>query len=123
MSTATLPERVTVAPGDLDRLHTLYAQGLCLQAYRLGESLGPLHQWTGEPALLIAGRIAANLGAARFCQWAHLKAYRTAPHDPEATYYFARALFERRGPLACWRFLRTRGELDGAAVALRADWL
>ncbi len=123
MTTIVLPEVVTVTPADLDRVRALYARGLCLQAYRLAESFGPLRLWVGAAARVMAGRIAANLGAPRFCQWAHLRAYREEPGNSEASYYFARALFERRGPLAVWRFLRTRGELEGASDSLHADWL
>lgn len=123
MSTATLPETVTVTPASLDGMRARYARGLCLQAYRLGASEGPIHRWTGAAARVMAGRIAANLGARRLCCWMHLRAYREDPADPEAAYYFGRTLLERRGPLAAWRFLRARGELGGAPDPVRADWL
>jgi hypothetical protein len=46
----------------LERVFDLYAQGLCLQAYRYTEQLGPLHEWSGTEARIMGGRLAGNLG-------------------------------------------------------------
>jgi tetratricopeptide (TPR) repeat protein len=123
MTTATHPDAVTVTPAVLDRMRDLYARGLCLQAYRAAEPLGPFRLWSGADARVLAGRVAAHLGAPRLCHWLHLRARRAEPDHPEAAYYFGRAVLESRGPLAAWRFLRRQGELAGAPDALRAEWL
>src|SRR5947209_43716 len=111
------------APGDLGSILDLYSRGLCLQAYQAGQALGPLPHWPGTAARILAGRLAANLGAPRLASWLHVRAWRGDPANPEACYYFARHLLERRGPLAAWRFLRRAGELPEGGPGTRADWL
>jgi tetratricopeptide (TPR) repeat protein len=117
------PEPVRVPDEVLDRLRGLYGRGLCLEAYALARTVGPLPAWTGAAARVFAGRLAIHLGAPRLCFWHHLRAWREDPADPEAGYYHARALLERRGPLRAWEFLRRRGEWPEAPAAVRADWL
>jgi tetratricopeptide (TPR) repeat protein len=123
MTTATLPPTVADAPAVLDRVRALYGRGLCLQAYRAAEPLGPFRGWSGPAARILAGRVAVHLGAPRLCRWLHVWAYREGRDDPEAAYYFGRAVLERRGPLAAWRFLRCQGEMEDYPASLRADWL
>jgi tetratricopeptide (TPR) repeat protein len=107
----------------LDRVRQLYQQGLCLQAYQVAQTLGPLREWTGSAARVLAGRLAIHLGAPRLTFLHHLRAWRDDRTDPEACYYHARALLERRGPLRTWEFLRRQGELPEAPAGVRADWL
>jgi tetratricopeptide (TPR) repeat protein len=125
MSTTLLREPETVlAPPALGPVRELYLRGLCLQAYHAAESLGPIREWTGPDARVLAGRLVVHLGAPRLGAWMHLRAYRESPTHPEAAYYHARVLLDRRGPLAAWRFLRRRGEeLTGASDVVQADWL
>jgi tetratricopeptide (TPR) repeat protein len=123
MTTASQTAAV-LTPGDLAPVRELYNRGLCLQAYHAAEALGPLREWTGPDARVLTGRIAIHLGAPRLARWMHLRAYREVPTHPEATYYYTRAILDRRGPLAAWRFLRARGErLPGAFDEVQADWL
>jgi cellulose synthase operon protein C len=115
--------RVVPAPDDLRPVLDLYRQGLCLQAYRRAEALRPLRDWAGAPARVLAGRLAINLGAPRLAFLMHLRGWREDRSDPEACYYHARALLERRGPLTAWRFLRRQGDLPEAPADVRSDWL
>jgi len=115
---------IAVQPAELASVLDLYQRGLCLQAYQLAQSLGPLAAWTGTEARLLAGRLAVHLGAPRLCNYMHLMAWRQDRTHPEACYYCARTLLDRRGPLAAWRFLRRVGELPpDAPIRVRSDWL
>ncbi|HEX3356402.1 MAG TPA: tetratricopeptide repeat protein [Tepidisphaeraceae bacterium] len=107
----------------LQAITDLYDKGLILQAYRMGEQTAPVSQWRGTAARIMGGRMMMNLGAPRLGQVLHVRAFREDPADPEAAYYFARALSERRGPLAAIAFCRKIGELPDAANETRADWL
>src|SRR5262245_17461417 len=89
----------------------------------MGLEAAPLRQWPGTAGLLLAGRIARFLGAPRLSATLCLRAFRTDRHDFDASYYYASVLWERRGPLAAWQFVRARGELHGASPSQRADWL
>lgn len=101
----------------------LYEQGRYLQAYARAHPLGPLDEWRGTSARLLAGRLAANLGAPELAHRLHVSAWRHDRTHPEARYYYARVLLERRGPLPTWQFLSRDPELTGAEVGTRADWL
>jgi tetratricopeptide (TPR) repeat protein len=102
----------------------LYDQGLYLQAYALGTSFGPLRQWRGTDARILAGRMAGNLGSQRLGDWHFIHAYRSDPSHPEACWYFANYLANRRGPLPAWQFLRRVGELPAeSSLENRAHWL
>jgi len=115
---------IVVQPADLAGVLDLYLRGLCLQAYQLAQNIGPLTAWTGTEARLLAGRLAIHLGAPRLGTYMCLMAWRQDRTHPEACYYRARTLLDRRGPLATWRFLRRIGELPPEApVHVRSDWL
>jgi tetratricopeptide (TPR) repeat protein len=114
---------VNVESHHLCEIRDLYGKGLCLQAYALAQKFGPLDQWTGTPARILAGRLAANLGAPRLSYRLHLQAYRDDPEDPEARYYYVRTVAGRRGPFPAWKVLHQHGELPGASPALRSDWM
>ena len=72
---------------------------------------------------MLAGRLAMNVGAPHLGRVLHMLAWREHPRDPAAQYYYARAIFERRGPLPAWEFLQKQGDLTGATATQRADWL
>ncbi|HXG12163.1 MAG TPA: tetratricopeptide repeat protein [Gemmataceae bacterium] len=112
-----------IAASELTTIHDLYSRGLCLQAYRRAEALAPLREWTGTAARILAGRLAYNLGAPRLANWHHFHAWRKEPTHPEACYYYARLLLQRRGPLSAWKFLRRIGDLPDAPPPVRSDWL
>src|SRR5262245_46296466 len=111
-------------PGDiLEQVHALHGDGLYLQAYRRGNEVAPLREWRGTAAQILAGRLAVNLGAPRLCWWHHTWAWRQDRHDPEACYYYARAVCDRRGAWAGWKFVRACGDFEDAPAHFRADWL
>jgi tetratricopeptide (TPR) repeat protein len=121
---ATEPLPVTQPSAqDLDHLLDLYLRGLCLQAYEASRAFGPLDSWKQTEARLLGGRLALNLGAPRLSHGMHLTAWRADRGHPEACYYQARTILERRGPLAAWRFLRKHGDLPDAPPHVRGDWL
>ncbi len=114
---------MNVTREQLARVRDLYSAGSYLQAYRYAETICPFAAWEGTAALLLAGRLANNLGSSKLGRKLHLKAYRLDPGDGEAAYYKARAIHERRGPLAAWNFLRKTGETILASTNVQADWL
>ncbi|MFN4260003.1 MAG: tetratricopeptide repeat protein [Gemmataceae bacterium] len=113
---------IVIAAADLERVLELYQEGQCLQAYRSAEQLGPLPAWRGAAARIVAGRLAINVGAPKLANWHHAKAWREHPTDPEACYYYARWVLERRGLLSAWKFLAEQGDLPHAPEPIRADW-
>src|SRR5262245_35450155 len=111
-----------IAAEDLSRLHELYGQGLYLQAHELAARLGPMRDWSGTAARLLGGRLAMQLGGPRLGRWLHLRAWRDQPTHPEAVYFRARHVLERKGPLAAWEFMDRHGDFADAAPDVRADW-
>jgi cellulose synthase operon protein C len=122
MSQIPSPAPLDVSPEALRPVQEYYRQGLCLQAHRAAQAIGPLPAWRGTAARLIAGRLAYNLGAPRLSYGLHLTAWRADRNDPEACYFYARLRFERRGPLSAWKFLRKIGDLSESPGEIRADW-
>jgi tetratricopeptide (TPR) repeat protein len=114
---------IAVSADDLQRVRTLYDAGDFLGAYEVAREIGPLAQWGGTAATLIAGRLAGQLGSQRLRLAMFLRAWRNDPDDAEACYYRARATLTRRSPLYAWRFLQRIGPLEGAENELRSDWL
>jgi len=111
-----------VTDHDLAIMQELYNQGRTLQAYRLAERIGPLKQWRGAAARIFAGRLAMNVGAPRLGNWHHVRAWREAPDDPLARYFYARTVLERRGPLAAMNLAFSFGRIPDAEAGVRADW-
>src|SRR5262249_52956341 len=112
-----------ISSEQLAGVRQLYDQGYCRQAYRLAETIGPLAEWEGTAAMLLAGRFASNNRSNSLGRKLHLKAYRADPTDGEAAYYKARTIHEQRGPLAAWNFLRKIGETIQASTIVQAEWL
>src|SRR4051794_6940278 len=103
---ATLAAGLAPVPAAvLEEIRELYERGLYLQAYARGRPLGPLEQWAGTDARVMAGRLAMQLGGDRLARRLHLSAWRHDRRHPEACYYRAAALLQRRGPLPAWEFL------------------
>ena len=110
-----------IGQSDLAALLDLYEKGLYLQAYALSRHFGPLENWRETGPMILAGRLARNLGSGRLARQLHLRAYRRDPGHPEARYYFGWAILERRGPLETWRFLKGLGDMEGAAPQVQSD--
>ena len=110
------------SPEKLHEIQDLYENGLTLKAWAVAQECGPLREWQGTPARILAGRLAGQLGAQRLGRALHWTTWRQDPTDPLALYYYTRDLFERRGPLATSEFMAARGELPDAPDDLRSDW-
>src|SRR4051794_3269922 len=74
----------------------LYMQGRNLAAYEVCERVGPIACWTGTRARIMGGRLANNLGGMRLGRFHHIHAWREDTADPEAIYYYARTVLERK---------------------------
>ncbi len=105
---------------DLRGLSELYDQGKYLTAYRQAERFGPLENWRGPDAIVLAGKLAGVLGARRLGQAIHYRAWRRHPDNACLWYYVTWARLQRRGPLAAIRHLerfidngRGRRPIDG----------
>lgn len=97
---------------DLGDLRELYRQGLFLQAFERAPR--PLPEWPGTDGQILAGRMAAVLGAPRLSDALLLKAYRRDPADLRAFYYHAKAVLNTRGPAEAHAVLRQRqGDAGG----------
>src|SRR5688572_4979779 len=94
--------RVVVSDELIGRVLKRYERSLNLQALELARTAGPVERWTGPRARVMAGRLANNLGGGRLGTLHHVKAWQESPDDPEALYYYARTVAERKGPYAVW---------------------
>ena len=107
----------------LAEVQALYDRALYRQAWQRGRPLGELKAWPGIEGRILAGRLAWCFGDSRLGDALFNLAWRSNRSNPKALYYRSLVILHRRGPLHSWRFLRARGELEGACVELRADWL
>ena len=123
MSDAVSATPIRVSTDQLKPILDLYDRGLYLQAYAMANAIGPLESWRGVSAQVVAGRLAATVGAPRLADWHFIRACRTDPAHPEAAWYYARYLLSRRGPLAAWEFMHSRPFHELAQGVLRAHWL
>lgn len=123
MIAASSTDRIIVPTDILEEMRRLYERGLYLQAYQLATAMGPLESWSGTDAQVLAGRVAMQMGAYRLARLLHLRAWRQDRRHPEACYYRASGLLQRRGPLAAWESLSRRGDMPEARPDVRADWL
>ena len=110
-----------ISAEDLRGVRDLYDRGLYLQAWKAAEMLGPLRQWRGTSARVLAGRLAGNLGAQRLGRVLHFRTWRDDRSSLEALYSYAYALLDRRGPLDAWNALKPGGDFADAPDALRSD--
>lgn len=100
----------------------LYARGLFLQAYERLRAAGPWPDWSDPEAVILAQRIANQLGAPRRAHaWTWL-AYRRFPGHPRVAYYFARTLLYRRGPWLASRWCEQHPLPRDASREVEADW-
>lgn len=111
-----------ISTTQLQPIKELYNRGIYLQAYEAATQLAPLNEWEGTEALLLAGRMAGMLGAPKLMRRLHLRAWREDRAHPEATYYYARAILDWRGPWRAWMFMRRVDELPDANATMQSDW-
>ncbi len=112
-----------VPPEQLQRILTLYDDGLYLQAFRVANEFGPLDKWRGTDARILAGRLAGNLGAPRLGDWHFLHAWRKDRQHPDALWSYTRTLLAIRGPLAAWKFVRGQTFPATAPKKSLSHWL
>lgn len=105
-------------PREVERL---YEQGLYMQAWRLGTSAVPLREWPGTEGLVLAGRLAANIGAPRLAHALHLRAWRRDPSHPQAHLYYATGLLHRFGPLAALEFMGAQKDHANHGAVVRSS--
>ena len=101
-------------PDLLERLQKLYDEGLCRQAYELGNAAVPLEEWRGADAEILAGRILLNMGAVRPSHRHHIRAYRSEPRRIKTQAYYLETFLSLRGPVFAWQEFR-RFEKDALA--------
>jgi tetratricopeptide (TPR) repeat protein len=112
-----------ISPADTNRITDLYNRGLYLQAYNAADAIAPLVTWEGTEARLIAGRLAGMLGAPQLARRLHLRSWRDDKNNPQAIYYYTRAIWDWRGPWRARMFTQRYDDLSTAAPNLRAEWL
>ena len=122
MNDQARPTDINVSPEQYEHIFKLYDDGLYLQAYRLAEAIGPLRQWRGTAARILAGRLAGNLGSMRLSDWHLIHAWRKDRTNPEAMWFFARYLLTMRGPLAAWKFVQESKFPADAPKDLQSHW-
>jgi tetratricopeptide (TPR) repeat protein len=114
---------MTLTAAEHRRLDDLYQRGQYLTIYEQVKPLGSLDTWQGPDALVLAGKLAVNLGAPRFGQAIHRRAWRRHPQHAELWYYVSWLELRQRGPLAALRHAE-RFKLPGnAPPEVRAEWL
>ena len=118
----TMDEHRHITPELLAKVEALYDQGLYLDAFQESQKAGPLHEWRGAEGLILAGRLANNLGNPRLGHALHFQASRRHGERAHVLYWRARHMAGRRGPLAAWRFVESVGEHAEFTAGQRADW-
>ena len=107
----------------LDNIQLLYDDGQYLKAWKLSQALGPLKQWRGCREMVLAGRLAFNLGSRRLGTVMHRLALRNHPDDPQAITFEMLTMSGRRGPWATLQRMKLHGDLPQAATDNQSDWL
>ena len=115
-----------ISPHQFAHIEKLYDQSLYVLAYHAAQEIAPLEVWEGTTARILAGRIAATVGAPKLGRKQQLLAYRHDPDDWETRYYFARMILRYRGAVAAWQFLQQHDSDPTLAMAdpkVHSDWL
>lgn len=107
----------------LDAIERLCDDARTLDAWTIAQELGPLHQWQGVKAGLTAARLARHLGAGRLSRRLIVRAHRRFPDQPETWFWYTCELWESRGPLEAWLYLKALPSTEVASPTLRADLL
>jgi cellulose synthase operon protein C len=85
------------------QIEASYDAGLYLQAYQQAWIADRTH--TDRASMMVlAGKIANQVGAPRLARWLHLKAGREFPTSAPAAYRYAQALLHSQGLLKTWQF-------------------
>lgn len=90
-----------VREDNMDRISALYDQGLYRQALDAGEAAwGPVRQWQGLSARLLASRILSQLGLFRSSCAMVFSCWRKESRTFDLCYAYVRTLYNLRGPYA-----------------------
>jgi cellulose synthase operon protein C len=103
--TIAAPQIKPLTSEQLIAIQDLYDRGLAVQAYELGTRHAPLALWQSAEGQVLAGRLAMLLGAPRLGLWMHRRAYREAPQNADACYFYALAIAHSQGGYAAWRWM------------------
>ncbi len=106
----------------LNQIQLFYDDGQYLKAWKFSQLLGPLKQWRGSQEMILAGRLAFNLGSRRLGTVMHRLALRMHPNDPKVIIFAMLTMSGRLGPWETLRRMKLHGDLANAAAANRADW-
>ena len=106
----------------LDDVQSLYDRGLYLQAYESSKEFGSFSTWKGTRQLILAGRLAEQLGNRRLAAAMHWLAVRGDPNNVEARYYSMFRVIDRFGSIAAWQRMRKLGDPVDSDDESVADW-
>jgi hypothetical protein len=98
--------RVPVAGDVVARVTGLYEAGLYVDAYEASKVAGPLGAWSGAEALVIASRLASNLGSVRLGSLLITRAHREHPRSGTVRSFWCHHLLGRHGPIVAEREAR-----------------
>ncbi len=111
-------------PSDLAELGRLYNDARYLDGFRYAEKFAPPEAWPGAEGLILAGRYMNCWGDWERANRLHTAAWRIAPHDPTAVYYYSLKVHQRHGPFEALRFLHEqRAVMEPAETTLPHTWL
>ena len=107
----------------LDKIQSFHDSSQYLKAWALSQSIGPLRQWRGSREMVLAGRLAFNLGSRRLGTVMHRLALRMHPSDPAVVCFAMLTMSNRLGPWESLRRMKLHGDLPIASEEIRSDWL
>ena len=107
---------------DLHEIDQLQEANLNLQAYERAKRFGPLAEWRGAEAVLLASHIAYALGAPELSARLTSRAWHTDKTDPKAIFYYAAEILQGRGPLAALLFMRKFPDFNARNARVACWW-
>ncbi len=107
----------------LANVQTLYDAGRYSDALAAGASLGDLKCWPAPAGRVLAGRLAANLGAPRLSRVLHRLAARQHPDHAQSVYFAAMSYCGMFGYFHAWQRYRNFELPEPADKTVRADFL
>jgi tetratricopeptide (TPR) repeat protein len=110
----------TAEESDLGAVRAACDTGRYLDAWAALDRSGGVEAARSVDELILASRVARNLGGARRARLLAIRAHRLDRHDAAAAYHYASALSESRGPWEALTFLRGFSVQAGASATARA---
>jgi cellulose synthase operon protein C len=111
-----------IASADIQCLTALLESGRCLETYVASQRFGPLGEWRGSEARILAARIARAVGAPRLTKAHIVRAFREHPLELLVRYFYCQELLTLRGPWVALQFAERSPDIEASAVD-RAHWL